>query len=180
MSDTENDNGMIAAALRAEDARYAAQIVGDLDALDALFADDLDYIHSSTVRDTKASFIESLRSGKVVYRSMTRGETNVRVFGNVAIITGDAVFEVTAAGEGQDVESTVPFRLDQTRARVAVRLLAGNAAAGLSIDSDCAASPGNICASSDAGRGTEASWRSARRAENSGQTRRSDRSCLRR
>ena len=98
MSDSENDNGMIAAALRAEDARYAAQMAGDLDALDALFADDLDYIHSSTVRDTKASFIESLRSGKVVYQNMTRGDTNVRVFGNVAIITGGAVFEVTAGG----------------------------------------------------------------------------------
>jgi ketosteroid isomerase-like protein len=98
MSDSENDNGMIAAALRAEDARYAAQMASDLDALDALFADDLDYIHSSTVRDTKASFIESLRSGKVVYRNMTRADTNVRVFGNVAIITGGAVFEVTAGG----------------------------------------------------------------------------------
>ena len=52
----------------------------------------------SMVRDTKASFIESLRSGKVVYRNMTRGDTNVRVFGNIAIITGGAVFEVTAGG----------------------------------------------------------------------------------
>ena len=48
--------------------------------------------------DHHSGFIESLRSGKVVYRNMTRGDTNVRVFGNVAIITGGAVFEVTAGG----------------------------------------------------------------------------------
>ena len=100
MTRTQGNSIVTAAeALQAEDARYAAQIANDFDALEALFADDLDYIHSSTVRDTKASFIESLRSGKVVYRTMTRGETKVRVFGPIAIITGDAVFEVTSRGD---------------------------------------------------------------------------------
>ena len=100
MTRTQGNSTVTAAeALQAEDARYAAQIANDFDALEALFADDLDYIHSSTVRDTKASFIGSLRSGKVVYRTMTRGETKVRVFGAIAIITGDAVFEVTSRGD---------------------------------------------------------------------------------
>ena len=89
----------VADALQAEDARYDAQIENDLDALDRLFGKDLVYIHSSTVQDTKASFIESLRSGKVSYHSMERSGTKVRTFGNVAIITGKAVFEVTARGK---------------------------------------------------------------------------------
>lgn len=88
----------VADALQAEDARYEAQIDCDFDALDTLLGKDLVYIHSSTVQDTKASFIESLRSGKVSYHSMERSNTKVRIFGNVAIITGKGVFEVTARG----------------------------------------------------------------------------------
>jgi ketosteroid isomerase-like protein len=96
---TDNSNALtVADALQAEDARYKAQIGNDFEALDRLFAKDLVYIHSSTVQDTKASFTESLRSGKVSYHSMERSDTKVRVFGNVAIITGKAVFEVTSRG----------------------------------------------------------------------------------
>lgn len=100
MAKVENNTGItVADALHAEDARYEAQIANDFEALDALLGKDLVYFHSSTVQDTKASFIQSLRSGKVVYRSMERSGTKVRVFGNVAIITGKAEFEVTARGK---------------------------------------------------------------------------------
>jgi len=99
MAKEESSSGIsVADALQAEDARYEAQIDCDFDALDTLLAKDLVYIHSSTVQDTKASFIESLRSGKVAYHSMERSNTKVRIFGNVAIITGKAEFEVTARG----------------------------------------------------------------------------------
>ena len=89
----------VAEALQAEDARYDAQIENDLEALEQLFGKDLVYIHSSSVQDTKASFVESLRSGKVSYHTMERSDSKVRTFGNVAIITGKAVFEVTARGK---------------------------------------------------------------------------------
>jgi hypothetical protein len=88
----------VAEALQAEDARYDAQIENDLDALEQLIGKELVYIHSSSVQDSKSSFIESLRSEKVIYRSMERSDTKVRTFGNVAIVTGKAVFEVTARG----------------------------------------------------------------------------------
>jgi len=100
MAKVQNDTGItVADALQAEDARYEAQIANDFETLDALLAKDLVYFHSSTVQDTKTSFIDSLRTGKVIYRSMERSGTKVRIFGNVAIITGKAVFEVTARGK---------------------------------------------------------------------------------
>jgi len=86
-------------ALKAEDARYAAQMGNDFAAMERLFGDDLVYIHSSTVQDTKASFIESMRSGAVKYRSMKRGEVKVRTYGCIAIVSGRANFEVTARGQ---------------------------------------------------------------------------------
>jgi len=67
--------------------------------MERMFSDDLVYYHSSTVVDTKASFIESMRSGTVRYRKMTRGEVTTRVFGSVGIITGKGSFEVTARGQ---------------------------------------------------------------------------------
>jgi hypothetical protein len=88
-----------AEALQAEEARYAAQMSGDVSALQRLFGDDLIYIHSSTVEDTKASFIESIRSGNVKYRSMNRGDVVVRTYGCIAIVSGKGRFEVTARGQ---------------------------------------------------------------------------------
>jgi hypothetical protein len=93
-----------AEALQAEQARYAAQLGNDFKAMERLFGDDLIYIHSSTTVDTKASFIESMRSGAVKYRNMTRGDVKVRVYGSVAIITGSGTFEVTARGQDMRLE----------------------------------------------------------------------------
>lgn len=86
-------------ALKAEQDRYAAQMKGDVPAMQRLIGDDLVYIHSSTVQDTKASFIESIRSGNVKYRKMKRGDVKVRTYGCIAIVSGGASFDVTVKGE---------------------------------------------------------------------------------
>ena len=90
-------------ALEAEDARYAAQTTLDFAAMERLFGDDLVYVHSGGVVDDKAGFIESQRSKAVIYRAMKRGETLVRLYGPVAILTGKAGFEVTLKGEDRGV-----------------------------------------------------------------------------
>ena len=90
-------------ALKAEQDRYAAQIKADVPAMQRLFGDDLVYIHSSTVQDTKASFIESIRSGNVKYRSMKRGAVKVRTYGCIAIVSGGASFTVTVKGEDRNL-----------------------------------------------------------------------------
>jgi len=86
-------------ALAAEAARYAAQTANDFAAMERLFGDDLVYIHSSTAIDTKASFIESIRSGAVRYRRMTPGDVTVRTYGGIAIVTGEVRSEVTVKGQ---------------------------------------------------------------------------------
>jgi hypothetical protein len=91
-------------ALAAEDARFKAQMSGDGAAMGKLFGDDLVYIHSSTVQDTKKSFIESITSGNVKYRTMSRGESKVRTYGCVAIVSGAARFEVTVKGENRTLD----------------------------------------------------------------------------
>jgi hypothetical protein len=90
--------------LAAEDARYLAQTRNDFSAMERMFGADLVYTHSSAVVDDKNSYIESMRSGTVKYRSMNRAEARVRTYGCVASITGTANFDVTVKGQEIAVE----------------------------------------------------------------------------
>ena len=94
-------------ALRAEDARYAAQTGRDFAALQQLIGDDLVYIHSSAIVDDKGSYIETQRAGTVIYRSMRRSDVTVRTYGCLAIITGLGNFDVT--NKGQDIAVELRF-----------------------------------------------------------------------
>ncbi|MEO8628901.1 MAG: nuclear transport factor 2 family protein [Betaproteobacteria bacterium] len=102
----EDCSGTITAeeALKAEDARYTAQTTNDFAALDRLLGDDLSYTHSSALVDSKASYIESLRSGAVKYRVMKRSDVKVRTYGCIGIITGTGNFDVTVKGQDLSVE----------------------------------------------------------------------------
>ena len=91
-------------ALAAEDSRYAAQMGDDYGALQKLLGNDLVYIHSSAVVDTKASYIDSMKSGTVKYRVMRRSDVTVRTYGCVAIISGLGNFDVTVKGQDMAVE----------------------------------------------------------------------------
>ena len=91
-------------AMKAENARYAAQTSNDFTAMEKLFGNDLTYNHSSAATDSKATYIESMRSGRTKYRKMTpNGDVKTRTYGCLAIITGTAVYEVTSAGQDRSV-----------------------------------------------------------------------------
>ena len=54
--------------------------------------------------DSKNSYLESLRSGTVTYRAMRRSEVTVRTYGCLAMITGNAAFDVTTKGEDLSIQ----------------------------------------------------------------------------
>ena len=60
----------LAAAARADDARVAATIAADRGRLGSIFSDDLVYTHSSGHVDNKASYLESITSGRLRYLSI--------------------------------------------------------------------------------------------------------------
>jgi Domain of unknown function (DUF4440) len=86
-------------ALAAEDARYAAQVSADFEEMARLFADDLVDVHSSGAVDAKATYIERMRSGALIYRAMRKSNVEARIFGAVAILTGIGHFDVTVDGK---------------------------------------------------------------------------------
>src|SRR5215831_5362758 len=94
----EECSGTITAdeALKAENARYASQTTNDFKAMDKLLGSDLIYNHSTAATDDKASYIDSMRSGRVKYRKMTpNNNLKTRTYGCLVLITGTAVYEVT-------------------------------------------------------------------------------------
>ena len=72
--------------LEADQARVKALVENDTAALEQLLAEDLTYVHSNGMLDTKTSYIESLRSGRSSYLTMDMSETAVRAFGETALI----------------------------------------------------------------------------------------------
>ena len=91
-------------AMKAEMSRYAAQTANDFAAMEKLFGDDLTYNHSSAATDSKATYIDNMRSGRTKYRKMTpNGDVKTRTYGCIAIITGTAVYEVTSGGQDRSV-----------------------------------------------------------------------------
>jgi ketosteroid isomerase-like protein len=82
-----------------EDQRFAAMVARDFAALEAMTHDELLYTHSSGVTDTKASWLESMRSGKVKYKSASCSDRQVRVFGDVVLTRGRAAIEADIGGQ---------------------------------------------------------------------------------
>jgi ketosteroid isomerase-like protein len=91
--------------LALEERRCAAMSKNDIAALEGMFHDDLIYTHSSAVVDTRASYLEALKSGHTRYHSVQRSEEKVRVCGDTALVTGRAIIDVTVKGEKKHLDT---------------------------------------------------------------------------
>lgn len=91
------------AVLDAQDRRFALTAGGDLDELERLMTDDMNYTHSTSTVDTKAEFLASLRSGRVRYVSIDPEERSVRIYGHTAVVQGIAHVLVKVGERDVDV-----------------------------------------------------------------------------
>jgi hypothetical protein len=72
-----------------EEMRFRAQVQRDTAALKKLLADDLQYIHSNALIETKAAFLESIRSGGITYQNIVpQTERTIRTYGRTALVQG--------------------------------------------------------------------------------------------
>ncbi len=88
-----------------EDRRYRAMIDGDVAALETLLGDDLVYTHSTSLVDSKGTYLEKLRSKKVVYRKAERTNETIQIHGNTAVLTGEVRLEVLVDGRPRALRS---------------------------------------------------------------------------
>jgi uncharacterized protein (TIGR02246 family) len=71
-----------------EQERFTAYVKSDVAALDRIFADDLVYIHSNGVPDTKAAVVQSFASGDLKISRFEAEEFKVRQIGDVMVAVG--------------------------------------------------------------------------------------------
>lgn len=90
-----------------EDRRYAAMVGPDLDALDELLSDDVVYTHSNASVDTKASYLEILRTGTLVYHSLDHTTEAVVTRPGVAIVSGTMSGSIRMNGAEKTLNSRV-------------------------------------------------------------------------
>ena len=67
--------------------------------------DDLVWTHSSARTDTKASFLDALRTGGARYLEIKRSDEIIRVHGNLAVITAIADMQVVLQGEKRQLRN---------------------------------------------------------------------------
>jgi hypothetical protein len=92
--------------LQSEKDRFAAMVKVDEAALNKLLSDDLTYIHSTALLQTKKEFIGSLKEGGIKYMSVVPvpADWKVRILGNVATVTGLAAVHVVDHGTDRNIK----------------------------------------------------------------------------
>ena len=101
------DDPLLAAVRAADDQRVAATLAADGKKLGAVFSDELRYAHSSGLVDTKASYLQSIVSGRTKYHVIQFEERNFTFPApGIAVESGRAHMKSTsAAGESDSMFS---------------------------------------------------------------------------
>ncbi|MEO6022709.1 MAG: nuclear transport factor 2 family protein [Burkholderiales bacterium] len=82
-----------------EDKRCQAMIAKDTAVLGAMLAESLIYTHSSAQTDTKAQYIEAVRTGVFDYKKIERFDEVTQVYGDhTTVNSGRAEIDVIARG----------------------------------------------------------------------------------
>lgn len=133
---TSAEAAAIQQVLVADEARRLAMLHSDVSALDSLLADDVTIVWGDGTTDNKASALELFRSGRLHYQQSDYQNTKVRVFGDIAILTGDAMVRAVSDGEsiGYLLRVTRVYALRQDRWQlVSVQTTRAAATGGASI-----------------------------------------------
>lgn len=102
--------------IAAEAKRREALVAQDIPALNALFADDLVHVHTTGVVHDKAKIIQHATQ-VLAFKDIARGPLNVRVHGDIAVMTGDMTNVIQPVGK--DVVLTVESFVTQVWRREA-------------------------------------------------------------
>jgi len=87
------------AVLTVQARRFQAMTAADVAALNRILSDDLVYTHTTGLVDSKTSLAASIGSGKVNYVSLDPSDAMVRVYGETAVVTGQAAMRVIAGSQ---------------------------------------------------------------------------------
>jgi hypothetical protein len=93
-------------ARKLEDTRWRLLLNADIDALTDLLSEDLQFVHSSGLKDDKTNYLDAIRAGAVIYRSASsRIETVVPLGDKSFIASGVVKMEATVRGTERSLHS---------------------------------------------------------------------------
>jgi ketosteroid isomerase-like protein len=93
-----------AAVARAVDALSKAMLAADKAALETLTAEELSYGHSSPKVDTRASFVDSIMTGKSAFKTIELTRQTIQVVGDIAIVRAHFSSDIIPEGKPGHVE----------------------------------------------------------------------------
>ncbi len=93
-----------AAIARAVDALSKAMIAADKAALESLTAEELSYGHSSPKVDTRASFVDSIVTGKSAFKTIDLTRQTIQMVGDIAIVRAHFSSDIIPEGKPGHVE----------------------------------------------------------------------------
>jgi ketosteroid isomerase-like protein len=88
-----------------EDERYQAMLDGDVETLGRLLSARLTYTHSNGARDTKESYLQKVRDGYFVYRSVTHPVDRIEILAGAALVIGDMRASAEIDGRPAEISS---------------------------------------------------------------------------
>jgi ketosteroid isomerase-like protein len=88
-----------------ESRRYRAMCEADVATLEELIADSLVYTHSYGGADSKASYLDGIRSKKWVYQAVERPIEDIQVHGDCAVVTGQVRIALLSSGQPKKLNS---------------------------------------------------------------------------
>lgn len=92
------NQSLIQEVIDAETRRQTALVQDDRETIDQLFTEDLVYVHTSGLVHDKGEYLAYARS-VIKYLSVERGDLEVRVHGDIAVMTGYQVNTLQKRGE---------------------------------------------------------------------------------
>ncbi|MBO0876599.1 MAG: nuclear transport factor 2 family protein, partial [Pseudonocardia sp.] len=90
-----------------EDRRYAAMVDADLDTIDELLSDDVIYTHSNASVDSKASYLDLLRTGTLRYHTLEHSTEAVVARPGITIVLGTMSGSIHMHGGAKTLNSRV-------------------------------------------------------------------------
>jgi ketosteroid isomerase-like protein len=81
-----------------ERSRRQAMLDADVAALSELLAENMVWVHASSSADSRASFLEGFRSGRLLCFRLDYSEIEIRIYDNAALVTGRVDMEVAVSG----------------------------------------------------------------------------------
>ena len=92
-----------ASLLDAEEARRLAMQDNNAQKLDTMMADSMTYVHSSGIIDNKQAYLLLLSSGTVTYENVVFDKLNVKLMGQVGMISGTMKASLMRGGNRKQI-----------------------------------------------------------------------------